>query len=385
MTRSATMLMSATSAAVETPAPVRLPIDGIRASAYTVPTGKPEADGTCAWDSTTIVVVEVLGGGQAGLGYSYTHRIAVPLIAETLGEVARRFDVFDPPAAWRAMSVAVRNLGRDGIAATAISAIDTAIWDLKARLLTVPLSSLFGSFRNAVPVYGSGGFTSYSDGDLREQLSGWVEREGCKAVKMKVGADPERDPHRVAQARKAIGKHALFVDANGAFNTRQALGLSNRFAAEWDVSWFEEPVSSDDLAGLAFVRAGAPAGMDVAAGEYGYDIDYFRRMLAAEAVDVQQVDVTRCGGYTAFLQVAALCEAHHIDLSGHCAPSLHLPAACAAPRFRHLEWFHDHVRIERTLFDGVAEPCDGFVRPDRGRPGHGLAFKSRDAERYRVA
>jgi len=168
-------------------------------------------------------------------------------------------------------------------------------------------------------------------------------------------------------------------------SARQALALSNRLAAEWDVSWFEEPVSSDDLAGLAFVRGRAPAGMDIAAGEYGYDIDYFRRMLASGAVDVQQANVTRCGGYTAFLQVAALCEAHHIDMSGHCAPSLHLPAACAAPRFRHLEWFHDHVRIERMLFDGVPEPCDGFVQPDLGRPSHGLVFKFKDAERYRVA
>ncbi len=367
------------------PVTAEAPIEAVRASAYTIPTDKPEADGTYAWDSTTIVVVEVLAGGQAGLGYSYTHRIVAPLIAETLGEVVRRFDPFDPLAVWRALSAAVRNMGRDGLAATAISALDTAIWDLKAKLLAVPFASLFGSFRDAVPIYGSGGFTSYDDATLGEQLSGWTEREGCKAVKMKIGADPERDPHRVALARKAIGRHALLVDANGAFNARQALALSHRLAEEWNVSWFEEPVSSDDLAGLAFVRGRAPAAMDIAAGEYGYDIDYFRRMLAEEAVDVLQADVTRCGGYTTFLQVAALCEAYHIDLSGHCAPALHLPAACAAPRFRHLEWFHDHARIERMLFDGAPEPADGCIQPDPGRPGHGLVFKFKDAERYRVA
>jgi L-alanine-DL-glutamate epimerase-like enolase superfamily enzyme len=379
------MLMPAERTPVETHTRVEIPIDGLRASAYTIPTDKPEADGTYTWNSTTIVIVEVFAEGQTGLGYSYTHRIVAPLITETLGDVVRRFDAFEPPAAWRAMSTAVRNMGRDGLTATAISALDTALWDLKAKLLAVPLASLLGSFRNAIPIYGSGGFTSYSDADLREQLSGWIEREGCKAVKMKIGTDPQRDPLRIAEARKAIGDHDLFVDANGAFNVRWALALSNRLAAEWDVSWFEEPVSSDDLAGLAFVRERAPARMDVAAGEYGHDIDYFRRMLCRGAVDVQQADVTRCGGYTAFLQVAALCEAYHTDLSGHCAPSLHLPAACAAPRFRHLEWFHDHVRIERMLFDGVSEPRDGVIRPDLDRPGHGLVFKFNDAERYRVA
>jgi L-alanine-DL-glutamate epimerase-like enolase superfamily enzyme len=144
-------------------------------------------------------------------------------------------------------------------------------------------------------------------------------------------------------------------------------------------------VSSDDLEGLSRIRARAPAGMEIAAGEYGYDLDYFRRMLDAGAVDVLQADVTRCGGYTAFFEVAALCEAHHIDLSGHCAPALHLPVAAATPRLRHLEWFHDHVRIEHMLFDGAPVARDGFVEADPSRAGHGLVFKFKDAERYRVA
>jgi len=122
--------------------------------------------------------------------------------------------------------------------------------------------------------------------------------------------------------------------------------------------------------------------MDIAAGEYGYLVDYFERMLAAESVDCQQADLPRCGGVTAFLKVGALCEAHHIDLSGHCAPALHLHAACAAPRLRHLEWFHDHVRIEHMLFDGAPRARDGAIRPDLSRPGHGLEFRAADAEAY---
>ena len=298
-------------------------IDHVRAFAYTIPTDRPEADGTFAWDSTTLVLVEVRGGGKVGLGYTYSNSSITSLISGALSDVVKRCDAFDPPAAWRAMNIAVRNMGRDGLAANGISALDTAIWDLKARLLDVSLASLFGRFREAIPIYGSGGFTSYSDDELCEQVSGWVERDGCRCVKMKIGSDPQRDPDRVRVAKHAIGERMLFVDANGAYGRKQALALADIFAQEADVRWFEEPVSADDLRGLALIRKRAPAVMDVAAGEYGYDIDYFRRMLAANAVDVQQADVTRCGGYTGFLQAAALCEAHHTDLSAHCAPSLH--------------------------------------------------------------
>jgi L-alanine-DL-glutamate epimerase-like enolase superfamily enzyme len=356
----------------------------VTVSAYTIPTDKPEADGTFRWTSTTIVLAHVRAANQCGLGYSYTHESAAALV-KFLGEKIKGRDAGDPPATWRTLTEAVRNMGREGIAANAISALDTALWDLKAKLLNISLAQLFGRFREEVPIYGSGGFTSYTDRDLREQLAGWVERDGCRFVKMKIGSEPARDPERVRQAKDAIGDRALFVDANGAFSPKQALALAEVMADECDVRWFEEPVSSDDLAGLALLRRHAPPRMEIAAGEYGYDIDYFRRMLAAEAVDVQQADVTRCMGYTGFLQAAACCEAFHTDLSGHCAPALHLPVMCAAPRVRHLEWFHDHVRIEHMLFDGSPTPRNGTIRPDLSRAGHGLVLKTKDAERFRVA
>jgi L-alanine-DL-glutamate epimerase-like enolase superfamily enzyme len=358
------------------------PIDSIRAAAYTIPTDQPEADGTFAWNSTTLVLVEVTGGAQTGIGYTYTHGSIVALINDKLAEQVKQHDALDPPAAWQGMQRAVRNMGREGLAATAISAVDTALWDLKARLLNLPLATLLGRYRNTVPIYGSGGFTTYSDERLREQFSRWTERDGCRWVKMKVGTRPADDPHRVEVAKQAIGDRTLFVDGNGAYNVKQALLLADEFARQ-GVAWFEEPVSSDDLEGLQLLRQRVPACMEIAAGEYGYTTGYFRRMLNAGAVDVLQADVTRCGGFTGWLQVAALCEAHHIDLSGHCAPSLHLHAACAAPRFRHLEWFHDHVRIEHMLFDGAPEPRDGRISPDLSRPGIGLTFKQQDAEQYR--
>ena len=357
------------------------PIGAVRARSYTIPTDAPEADGTMAWTSTTMVTVEVEAGGQTGFGYTYGAGNAAILIAGKLAEALHGRDAMDVPTAWRVMQGAVRNMGRSGIAATAISAVDLALWDLKSKLLDLPLATLLGRARDAVPIYGSGGFTSYDDGTLQRQLAGWVERDGCRWVKMKIGSEPERDPMRVAAAKAAIGDAVLFVDANGAFDPKQAI-LMAEMLQEQQVAWFEEPVSSDDVAGLAFVRARVPARVEVAAGEYGYEADDFRRWLEAGAVDVLQADVTRCGGVTGFLQAGVLAYAHHRDLSGHCGPSAHLHAACVVPRLRHLEWFHDHVRIEHMLFDGAPVPEDGAIRPDLSRPGLGIALKLQDAERF---
>jgi L-alanine-DL-glutamate epimerase-like enolase superfamily enzyme len=360
------------------------PIVDVNAAAYRIPTDSPEADGTFHWKATTLVVVEVSAAdGQSGLGYTYAGASVASLIGSQLKKAIEDRDSFDVPGCWMAMQRTVRNLGRSGLAACAISAIDAALWDLKARALDLPLAILLGRSRERVPIYGSGGFTSYSNEQLRDQLAGWVKRDGCRFVKMKVGSVPDKDPERVAVAKRAIGDQQLFVDANGAFSVKQALTFADA-CAQADIRWFEEPVTSDDLPGLRLMRERAPDQMDIAAGEYIYVDDDARRFLDADAVDVLQADVTRCGGITGFLQIAALCEAHHVDLSGHCAPALHRHVACAVRRLRHLEWFHDHVRIEQMLFDGAPVAREGAIEPDLSRPGHGLTFKAKDAERYRA-
>lgn len=358
------------------------PIEGVTARAYTIPTDAPEADGTFAWTETTIVVVSVAGGGNTGVGYTYSSGEVASLIAGKLAEIVRGRDALDVPICHHLMVNAVRNLGRSGLAAAAISALDSALWDLKAKLLKVPLATLLGRARSNVLIYGSGGFTSYDDEQFCAQLAGWVERDGCRMVKMKVGTHPADDTRRARVAKAAIGDADLFVDVNGAYSVQQALRLSEVFAAECNVGWFEEPVSSDDFSGLAEIRAGAPAGMEIAAGEYVFNATDARRLLEHRAVDVLQCDASRCLGISGFLSAGALCDAHHIDLSGHCAPALHLHAACAVPRLRHLEWFHDHVRIEHLLFDGAPVPIGGAIAPDMSRPGLGLTFKQQDAERY---
>ncbi len=359
-------------------------IDQLEISAYKVPTDSRESDGTAEWYATTIVVVEARGGGQTGLGWTYGDVSCATVINSTLREVVIGGDALRVTAVWQAMVAACRNLGRPGVASMAIAAVDTALWDLKARILELPLAAVLDAAHEAVPVYGSGGFTSYSDERLADQLGGWAE-QGIPQVKMKVGRDPDRDLERVRVARAAIGSDTeLYVDANGALSRVRALWFAEHFAKDFEVSWFEEPVSSDDLEGLRFLCERTPGGMDIAAGEYGYKLDYFEKMLAAGAVTCLQADVTRCEGITGFLKVAALCEARSLELSAHCGPSIHAHPCCAVPSLRHLEYFHDHARLERMLFDGVLEPRDGALHPDFSRPGNGLEFKRTDAERYAI-
>jgi len=277
------------------------------------------------------------------------------------------------------MSAQVRNAGRPGIGFCAISAVDQALWDLKARLLDIPLVVLLGAAHDGVPIYGSGGFTSYSDERLCEQLGGWAA-DGIPRVKMKVGRQPERDPVRLDAAREAIGEDVeLYVDANGAFARKEALAWAERYADAWNVTWFEEPVSSDDLTGLSLIRDSGPPGLEIAAGEYAYVPRDFRNIVGC--VDCLQADVTRCGGITGLLSASGLANAQEIDISAHCAPAISTHAFCAVERRRHLEYFHDHVRVEAMVFDGIPEPDGGVLRPDRSRPGNGLELKRAEAEK----
>ena len=356
-------------------------IDALDISVYTVPTDAPESDGTLAWNSTTIVLVEPHAGGISGLGYTYADAAAGRLARDVLAPIVIGRDAWDVAGTWSALVATVRNLGRPGIAATAISAVDNALWDLKARLLGLSLADLLGRTRPAIPAYGSGGFCSYDDSRLRDQLGGWAA-DGFRFVKMKVGRNRADDARRVGVARTAIGPSVeLFVDGNGAYERHRARAAAAAFA-ERGVTWFEEPVSSDDVDGLRLLRDGAPPGMAIAAGEYGWDPFTFRRLLDAGAVDVLQADATRCLGTTGFGIAAALCEAHATPLSAHCAPALHAHLTCAARPAVHVEWFHDHVRIERLLFDGVVQPRAGLLSPDRARPGVGLELKRSDAQPY---
>jgi L-alanine-DL-glutamate epimerase-like enolase superfamily enzyme len=361
------------------------PVTDLAADVYVIPTDAPEADGTLAWTETTMVLVTARAGGEAGIGWTYAAAAAAGVVSGVLAGVVTGRCALDVAGSAEAMTRAVRNIGRGGIAATAISAVDIALWDLKARLLGLPLAALLGRTREDVPVYGSGGFTSYDDQRTREQLACWVEQDRIPRVKIKIGeswgGNERRDLARIALAREVIGPQAeLYVDANGGYAVGQAVRVAREMAG-YGVTWFEEPVSSQDLAGLAAVRRQVLP--DVAAGEYSWTLADSARLLDAGAVDCLQLDVTRCGGITEFLRGAALAAAHNTQVSAHCAPNLHAHVGAATPNLRHVEYFHDHQRIEQLLFDGALDPQGGALRPDPGRPGLGLRLRAADAEPYR--
>lgn len=359
-------------------------ITSLSVSAYTVPTDFPESDGTLEWDSTTMILVEVESAGKTGIGYTYADQSVASFIDKKLKSVVVGMNPLNIPAIFEAIKVKIRNEGNCGMAYMAISAIDNAIWDLKAKILDLPLCQLIGQIHDRALIYGSGGFTSYNDKQLADQLSGWAD-EGINNVKIKIGRKPDEDFHRVKTARKAIGEETnLFVDANGAYSVKQSITQAQKFN-ELNISWFEEPVSSDNLKGLNFVRDHAPENIKIAAGEYGYQTDYFLEMLKKEAVDVLQADATRCGGITGFLKAGYLSEVYHVPFSFHCAPSLHFQAALCLNAYFIGEYFHDHVRIENMFFDGAPQPVNGYLKPDLSKPGLGLDFKQQDAAPYRVA
>lgn len=358
--------------------------DHARVGVFEIPTPTPESDGTFAWSKTTLVVVELPVGDVTGLGYTYADAATARVIQDHLLPVIDGRVLDDAAAVGRAMIARLRNVGATGIGAMAVSAVDIALWDARAKRRGLALVDFLGAARDALPIYGSGGFCSYDERQFRAEFGRWRD-QGIRRFKMKVGRDTTNDPARVGLARSIIGPAAeLFVDANSAYSRKQAADWADRFAREFGIVWLEQPLDPADLDGLRELRRRVAPKLEIADGEYGYDLPYFRRLISAEAVDVVMVDITRCGGVTGFMKAAALCEAATLPMSSHCAPALHVHPGCAAAPMRHGEFFADHERIERELFEGAPVPVDGVLRPDRSRPGHGLAFKWSDAERYAV-
>jgi L-alanine-DL-glutamate epimerase-like enolase superfamily enzyme len=360
-----------------------VPIEEIEVSAYKIPTDAPEADGTLQWNSTTLVLVEIKAANKKGVGYTYADESTAFLIEHKLKDLILHKNVLDIQGINSFLVQQIRNSGTGGITMMAISAIDNALWDLKSKIFDVPLCRLLGQVKDSMLVYGSGGFTSYNKKQLQQQFSNWAE-QGIRFMKMKVGTHPERDVQRVKDAREVLNDDVeLMVDANGAYSAKQALQKANE-VLNYNVTWFEEPVSSDDLEGLHFIREHSPSQINIAAGEYGYNLPYFETMLCAKAVDVLQADATRCCGITGFLKAGILAEAHQLPFSSHCAPALHLHAAICLPSFSISEYFYDHVRIEQMLFDGVPHVENGSIKPDLSRLGFGFEFKHPDAEKYKL-
>ena len=363
-------------------------VESVEARTYSVPTDQPEADGTLQWSKTTVVVVTVTAGGETGTGWTYGSDACRTVIDGKLADVVTGSDPMTVGATNEAMVEQCRNLGRPGVGADAVSAVDVALWDLKARLLGISLARLLGHHRTSVPIYGSGGFTTYDDDRTRRQVEHWVGELGVGGCKIKIGESwgrqEARDLERVRLVRRLVGDDIeVMVDANGGYSRKQAVRAGRAMYEESRVVWFEEPVSSDDLEGLREVRD--QVAIDVTAGEYGYHLPYFAHMVGAGAVDCLQMDATRCGGYTGWLAAAALAAGHSLQVSAHCGPNIHAPVAAAVPNLRHVEYFHDHARLDPMLFDGLPPVKDGALMIDDSVPGHGMTLRAADAERFRTA
>jgi len=364
---------------------MQCPISAIEVKVYTVPTDSEESDGTFTWNNTTLILVRIAAANHQGIGYSYANATAANLIHDTLKNELIGMDAMNVGKCWQHLNHQIRNIGRPGIAAHAIAAIDIALWDLKAKILNLPLCILIGKVKDEIAVYGSGGFTSYSNSQLEKQFTEWLD-QGISMYKMKIGGQPaKKDINRVAFARKIIGdNNELFVDANGAYSVIEALQQASRFG-QYNVTWFEEPVSSDDLKGLYQIRQKCQPELAITAGEYGYDQFYFQKMLTADAVDVLQLDATRCMGITGLIKSYHLAESFHVPVSAHTAPAIHLHPLLTMEKAIHIEYFYDHSRIEDLFFEGNAKVKNGKLLPDSSRPGLGISLKEKDAESYLVS
>jgi L-alanine-DL-glutamate epimerase-like enolase superfamily enzyme len=358
-----------------------LPVQRLDVSAFRVPTSR-YVNGSPASNETTVVIVEAEAGGVRGLGYVYADVETAKLIDSVLKRVILNKNAIQVVSAWGSMRNAIRTQAWPVAGSIAIAAVDTCLWDLKARLLRIPLVNLFGVARAEIPVYGATE-DQYPWPQLEVQLRDWAA-DGMPAVKILVGASPDEDLDIVEKASKIAGPNMqLFVDARGAYNSEQAIEKARAFR-DLGVVWFEEPVPSNDLEGLRTLRQNKPARMDIAAGREGFDSAYFRKILENGAVDVLKVNATRCAGLTGFLQADSMCQGFKTELSSHAAPSLHAHLCCVAMNARNAEYLSEHARIEQMFFDGALRAGQGRLRPDLTRPGLGLELRVPDLERYRV-
>ena len=362
-----------------------VPIDRIDVSAYKVPTDSPESDGTyrvgCdhAWSWSRRPA-----GGKTGLGYSYADTATARLVRDLLAGVVKGRDAMAVPGAWSAMVAAIRNLGRPGIASMAISAVDAALWDLKARLLDVALVTLLGAVREAAPVYGSGGFTSYSIEQLRDQLGGWA------AAGHPAGQDEDRPPSG-RRPRPGPGRPRGDRAGRRAVRRRQR-GLQPQAGAGHGRG--VRRAGRDLVRGAGLLRRprrAPPAARPRRRPAWTSPPASTATTCSTSAgcsrparLTCCRPTATRCGGITGYLRAGALCEARGLPFSAHCARRCTpTPAAPCRPSATS-SIFHDHDRIEHMFFDGALTPVGGALHPDPGRPGLGLEFKRQDAARYAV-
>lgn len=342
--------------------------DGFVFQDATVPALKPGARGR----SQLFVHVRT-DEGVEGLGQCAGLTATRSLIEDALADVLLGAHPFHIEKLWHDLFWKVRGYGRKGLAFQAISALDIALWDLKAKALGLPLYQLLGPYTESVPVYASGGWTNFSLEELIEEQVGYAAR-GFKAIKLKVGKDfgqsEGEDLARLAAVREAVGEEVeIYVDANNGYTAKQAIRMAGRFE-EYNIGWFEEPVLADDIPGLAAVAAATMT--PVATGEHEYTKFGFRDLLMANAADIVQPDVGRVGGVTEWLKIAHMAHAFNRPVAPHAFQLVHLHLACATPNLKVVEYLGTYEESDRIWYRDCPQPEDGLLAPFPDRPGLGL-------------
>jgi L-alanine-DL-glutamate epimerase-like enolase superfamily enzyme len=349
-------------------------LQNIQADLYRIPLPVVLSDSTHG-DMTHFELVTVRlrdDQGAEGVGYTFTvganGRAALHTVAHDLAPVlqGRRADLIE--ALWQKMWWTVHYGGRGGAASLAISAVDIALWDLKAKRLGVPLWTLLGGYDPAVPCYAGGIDLWFPLDRLLAQTDDNLAR-GFRAIKMKVGRPKlSEDLARVKAMREHLGEDfPLMVDANMRWSVDEAIRAA-RALQPWHPGWIEEPTIPDDVAGhVRIVREG---GLPVATGENLHTLHEFQQMIHAGGVTFPEPDVTNCGGITVFMKVARLAESFNLPVTSHGAHDItvHLLAACPNRSYLEAHGFglDRYIAQPLEIRDGCA------IAPDR--PGHGIAF-----------
>ncbi len=354
-------------------------IQEVRTEWLRLPLERPIADAAHVLQHVDLILVEILAGDQHGFSYMLSFDYGPELLKGIIDLELKRHVVGlsaeDIGSVYQKNLSATEYIGNEGVAMWGIAAIDVALWDLLARRAGLPAAVLFGTCSRSVPVYGSGGWLSYSDSQLADEVSSYINR-GFSGVKIKIGGNEDRDVERVRAVRKLVGPNRkLMVDANQSLTIEQALRLAERLE-DCQLDWFEEPFPKDDLE--SYVRLSSRTEIPLAAGEREFGIEPFRRLLAARAISVVQPDLLRVGGVTGWRLVAGLAESNLLRVAPHFYREYDLHLAAAQPNLIAIESFDWLDPVLETPF----QVRDGFARVPE-TPGFGVTFKPEAIREYR--
>ena len=319
--------------------------------------------------------------GVEGLGMTYSSPGVKDVVESALMQILIGRDPMDTEKIWDDMLWKVRSYGRKGVALCAISAVDIALWDLKAKFLNLPLYKLLGAYTNSVPVYGSGGWTNLTKSELIQEMTDYVE-SGIPRVKMKVGKNfgncEREDIERVEAVRDAIGYDiALYIDANNGYRKKQAIYMAKEFE-QFQVGWLEEPLIPDDVDGMSEIARSTT--IPIASGELEYTKYGFKELIYRGGADIVQPDVGRVGGVTEWIKVAHLAESFNLPVAPHALQLVHLHLCCAIPNIKAVEYMNISLENADLWMTEFPKQSNGMWSPFHDKPGLGL-----DLDHYSVA